>query len=675
MHSTQRPHATRSRPASLLAGALLLAVATLSFLLVAFPSEQALAVQPAFPRIAIWWPDSDNQPVASRARCDWTALHGTDADHIAELRAANPDITILGTTSARELDYDLDKYDSVRNVELRSASTDWILTQVGTTLASDITASATSIPVADATKFVAGDMVLVDHELIHVVSVGTSSLTVTRGQVDPTASHASGARIAPVVSNWPGSVTMDLSTNCPKRDVGYGLETWSDWNVRRGRTVLASADWDGLLVDVLEGDPSWMVTVGNSGTIDEDRDNAADDPTTLDAAWNAGAEAYGDALKAAAGGRIVIGNGNMRNYTLNGTVFETFPYVGLAPATWTDIFVGSYAYPRASYRDWMANAAGPNLTTIQTYGAANDYRLMRFGLTSALMNDGYFSYALSDRGHAASGLYWFDEYDDAGAGRGYLGQPTGAATAVGDAYRRDYAGGVALVNPSTRSVTVELGGAFLKIKGTQDPKVNDGSVVTAVTIPAQDGIVLLRIGAPVLWASTTALTYGRETTLRVAVGPVPAAAVSIEQRPAGSASWGSVATMTTDAEGAAFLDLAPPVTTEYRLVLVDTGDISNIVKVGVRRDATVIASRKTVPRTGRVVFSGRVRPAGRVAVTLERSTGGAWKTLRRLTTSSSGRYTFKVSFRRRGSVSCRIRVRADSRHLATTSRTVRIRVR
>ena len=59
-------------------------------------------------------------------------------------------------------------------------------------------------------------------------------------------------------------------------------------------------------------------------------------------------------------------------------------------------------------------------------------------------------------------------------------------------YRRDYEGGVALVNATSSAVTVNLGGTFRKIKGTQDPLVNDGSLVTAVTIPAKDGLVLLR---------------------------------------------------------------------------------------------------------------------------------------------------------------------------------------
>jgi hypothetical protein len=93
---------------------------------------------------------------------------------------------------------------------------------------------------------------------------------------------------------------------------------------------------------------------------------------------------------------------------------------------------------------------GPNLSTIETYnydytpapgwqtGLVPNYRKMRYGLTTALMGDGFFSF--EPYGHGHLGLMWFDEYDNAGAGRGCLGQPTGAAYAVGSACRRDHTG-------------------------------------------------------------------------------------------------------------------------------------------------------------------------------------------------------------------------------------------
>jgi hypothetical protein len=690
-------------------------------LVCAAPRVALAASNPNYPRLATWWPDTDTQSAAKITNSNYVVLQQWDISHIAQLRAANPNVILLGSTNARELNYYLADYNNAVNVELRSASTDWMLTQVGSKLTSDITASTTSIPVADVTKFAVGEMVLVDHELMHVESVGTSSLTVTRGQVTTTASHTSGTRIASVVSNWPGSITMDLSTNCPKRDVGYGLETWSSWNVRRGQTVLNSADWDGLLIDCLECNPHWMVTGGNNRSIDPTRSNTAvtDGYAAFDAAWNAGATAYGTALRAVAGTKILIGNGNMRNYNLNGNVFEEFPTASTSLATWNIVFTGPYSAPHASYAEWCTSAASTNLTMIQVYGAADNYKLMRYGLCSTLMNNGYFSYALSSTGHAHNGIDYFDEYDNAGAGRGYLGQPSGAARSVGsNVWRRDYTGGVVLVNPSDTAVTVQLGGTYRKIKGTQAPTVNDGSTVTAVTIPGHDGIILLTIAAtttpaatttstvtptttvsvtPVttptatatstvepatittpttattltLSTSTTTIKYGQTASLCATVAPASAATIRVDQRQAGTTTWQSVATLTADASGALQYVATPLATTEYRTVVISTGLQSNIVKVGVQPRAT-IKIKSTVAVTKRALVSGAVTYAGQVMVVLQRLVRGHWTAVKRIATKATGSYSARVSFKR-GTFRYRIILVATTGHMGATSATVRVR--
>jgi hypothetical protein len=87
-----------------------------------------------------------------------------------------------------------------------------------------------------------------------------------------------------------------------------------------------------------------------------------------------------------------------------------------------------------------------------------------------------------------------------------------------DIWRRDYQGGTVLVNADDTAATVNLNGSFRKIKGTQVPTINDGSLVTAVTIPPKDGLVLLReaptpVTDPVANADT--YTTGNNTTLAV----------------------------------------------------------------------------------------------------------------------------------------------------------------
>jgi hypothetical protein len=644
----------------------------------ASPGVAHAATAPAYPRVAIWWPDPDEQAPADLAGCDWIALQSQDAHHIAQLRSLNPSLIVLGSTSSREVNYDLNDYGHPANVELRTVSTDWMLTQVGTTLAAGVTTSTTTIPVKDISKFAVGEMVLVGHELMHIEAIGSSGLTVmARGRVNPPSSHPAGTRVASVVSHWPRSIAMDLSGDCPARDVGYGPETWCDWNVRRGIASLRSADWDGLLIDGLEGDLHWMVTIGDVRSIDPLRTNkpVTDGYAAFDAAWQTGATAYGSALRAAAGSKILIGNGNLRNYDLNGNIFEEYPYPTLSLKNWNMVFFGPYSFPHASYPEWCAGAASPNITTMQTYGASDNYKLMRFGLCSTLMHDGYFSYALSSSGHARHGIFRFDEYDNAGAGRGYLGQPIGAAFATGLAWRRDFDNGIALVNPTTSAVTVHLDGTFRKIKGTQDPTVNSGKLVTSVTLQARDGIVLLKVTGVTLRASTTVLPYGESSTVFVATDPASGGVVRLEKRAAGTSAWKTSATLQLDADGTVAIARSPAVTAEYRAVLVDAGVVSGTVKIGVKPRLTLGASQTTLAAGGHVTMSGSITHSGRTQVLLQRRVGLGWTTVKRLVTTLSGRYKTTVSFARRGTFSYRVYAAADVSHLATASGAITIVVR
>ena len=131
-------------------------------------------------------------------------------------------------------------------------------------------------------------------------------------------------------------------------------------------------------------------------------------------------------------------------------------------------------------------------------GFVPNYQKMRWGIATALLGDGYFSYEIGTNGHGSLGLMWFDEYDNAGAGRGYLGQPDGDCYEIqdfggdGKVYRRNYTNGIVLCNPSNQSVTIELENSFKLIKGKQVPSVNTGESVRSVTIASHDGRILLR---------------------------------------------------------------------------------------------------------------------------------------------------------------------------------------
>jgi hypothetical protein len=132
----------------------------------------------------------------------------------------------------------------------------------------------------------------------------------------------------------------------------------------------------------------------------------------------------------------------------------------------------------------------------------------RYGITAALMNNGYY---FADNGvydeETTTNRLWFDEYDNGGAGVGYLGNPVAGSAGnpqtgawSNGVWLREFQNGVALWNPKgngARTVNVAglvspAGRTGLKhITGTQDPAVNNGRAVTSVTLQDRDGLILL----------------------------------------------------------------------------------------------------------------------------------------------------------------------------------------
>ena len=92
---------------------------------------------------------------------------------------------------------------------------------------------------------------------------------------------------------------------------------------------------------------------------------------------------------------------------------------------------------------------------------------MRYGMTAALMNNGYY---FADGGaydeETAANRRWFDEYDNAGAGVGYLGQPVGGSLGnpqtgawSNGVWMREFYKGVVLWNPKGNGArTVNVAG-------------------------------------------------------------------------------------------------------------------------------------------------------------------------------------------------------------------------
>jgi hypothetical protein len=141
------------------------------------------------------------------------------------------------------------------------------------------------------------------------------------------------------------------------------------------------------------------------------------------------------------------------------------------------------------YRDVFGNLAAPRIVGFNVAGRADDYRLLRFALSSCLMNDGYFSY--TDLADVYGSVPWFDEYDID------LGRPLDPPQTVpwkNGIYRRRFAHGMVLVNPGPRSGSVAIEDGYARFRGKQAPRINDGRGLRWLTLAPRDGAVLIREG-------------------------------------------------------------------------------------------------------------------------------------------------------------------------------------
>ena len=247
--------------------------------------------------------------------------------------------------------------------------------------------------------------------------------------------------------------------------------------------------WDGIFYDEFSTSASWM----NSGDIDVQRDGVKDDPTLVDIAWKRGMVNMLKTTRDLLGNdAVIVTNGDSTDdvqHDVNGRMFESFPTPWEASGTWSGVM--------ASYLRLHALVGHPPVMIINTNtgGTGNDadYKKMRYGLTSTLLGDGFFSFDFGESDHGQ--LWHYDEEDVR------LGKPVGNAVNVTlptdrrvrpSVWRRDFENGIALVNASGVAQTVQFKEEFEKVHGVQDPQTNDGSIVSSVTLPSNDGLILLK---------------------------------------------------------------------------------------------------------------------------------------------------------------------------------------
>lgn len=286
--------------------------------------------------------------------------------------------------------------------------------------------------------------------------------------------NAAGGQIA----WWQANPMINVTDTAP---IANG-KRWSDALPLFLRDNLMNTGyWDGILYDNVWEDVSFL----SGFNVDLNQDGQAESMTEINAKWRDGMKELLQKTRTVLGPNyIVMGNGGDYYYEyVNGTLFEHFSAKG-------------WAETMKRYRNIMNNGYKPAIgilnTNVGNTGKKDDYAKMRFGIASALLDNGYNSFDNGDQSH--NEIWWYDEYEAS------LGEPMSEpknilndSTALqSGVWRREFKNGLVLVNSTSKRYDVDLGGEFEKLHGTQDTLVNDGSFVSRISLASNDGLVLLR---------------------------------------------------------------------------------------------------------------------------------------------------------------------------------------
>lgn len=293
------------------------------------------------------------------------------------------------------------------------------------------------------------------------------------------------------VSFWPGTAMLNLSDGAGLSDLGERFNDYLPQFVER--EIKNSGLWDGVFYDNLWGDICWL----NSGAIDLNNNQTSLACAEINRAWSEGVKKMLAKSRSLLGDDFIItGNGQAYlPYTpyLNGLMLENFPPTWEKNGDWSASF-SNYL----NLNDQITRRPQINIIN-RSIENANNYNSARFGLANALLGDAYYSADKSIYDHGQT--WWYDEYNvDLGAPRSkaynLLNSNSGLQAGF---WRRDFSNGLVLVNSSKQEQKLLFGKEELeRIKGDQDPQINNGTKVTWIKLASGEGIILLKAGAEIL---------------------------------------------------------------------------------------------------------------------------------------------------------------------------------
>lgn len=169
-------------------------------------------------------------------------------------------------------------------------------------------------------------------------------------------------------------------------------------------------------------------------------------------------------------------------------------YSGQLEAFYRECLVGKYwslenqswEKMMASYRAALVNTKAPHEAIFGACSTSADPAEYRYGIASALLEDGYFSFSVN----GYQSLPWFDESD---APLGTPAELPPVEPTPSGIWVRKYTNGMVLVNPNkTTAASIDVGTDYKHIEGKIDTVVNNGLPVNVVTLQPRQGLMLIK---------------------------------------------------------------------------------------------------------------------------------------------------------------------------------------
>jgi hypothetical protein len=300
------------------------------------------------------------------------------------------------------------------------------------------------------------------------------------------------------VHDYKDLVMTNLTDVCPRVGGRRFVEYAADWVTAR---VWSAGIWDGIYLDVW-GDTAWTADQNHWDITGTGHDAVAakiyGPGNPLDLGLTIGERIMRSRMPDA----ILVANGTRTLHAglLDGLAWESFadPLIHRDPLSDFTRYMtvgGAAAHRKPGVSLTISKRRVPA-------GSADAYRRARFALTATLMQNGFWAPMGDDYAQPV----YYDEMDGAGLGRGYLGHPIdpdpplsvittvtgdGTGSPAPNVYRRDFEHGIALVNVGSTPQQVTFRRPYQHLSGITDRRVNNGTTVELVTIPAQDGVILL----------------------------------------------------------------------------------------------------------------------------------------------------------------------------------------